>query len=377
MRTHVATVSRLIIVTRSAALLSLSIGLAACAGVSTLAVPVPARLASEAYRERMGAIVSSWEAVGGSRTDRPRGWDDGLPAGAAVSAAWWGFYEGDATDSLQKAMDSGAPTVVVPKMPTPWIVSHTLSLRRSGVELCLEPGVVILAAQGAFRGGGEGLIEANGPADFSILGYGAALRMRKSDYQKAPYEPAEWRHAISVRGVSRVLIAGLRIESSGGDGIYVGTLRDGDVHVPCEDIVLRDLEILDNHRQGVSIISARRLLIENCLIAGTSGTLPQSGIDFEPNSNDPGFKDCVVRDCRIERNAGVGLLFLLSNLGARSEPISIHVQGCIIDNFPISVWLHGADNHVRGTLSFAGNSFRGLRILNGTPDLSVALSSAP
>ncbi len=274
-------------------------------------------------------------------------------------------------------MDSGAPTVVVPKMPTPWIVSHTLSLRRSGLELCIEPGVVILAAKGAFRSGGESLIEADGVADFSILGYGAALRMRKSDYQKAPYVTAEWRHAVSLRGVSRALIAGLRIESSGGDGIYVGTLSDGNVNVPCEDLVLRDLDILDNHRQGVSITSARRLLIENCLISGTSGTLPQSGIDFEPNSNDPGFADCVVRGCRIERNAGVGLLFVLSNLGPRSEPISIRVQGCIIDNFPISVLLHGTGNHVRGTLSFSGNSFRGLRILGGTPGAFSSLQLGP
>ncbi len=65
MRSYPVTVSRLLIVARSAALFSLSISLAACAGVSTLRVPVPALLASEAYRERIGAIVSTWEASRG------------------------------------------------------------------------------------------------------------------------------------------------------------------------------------------------------------------------------------------------------------------------------------------------------------------------
>jgi hypothetical protein len=356
-----------------AALIALSLLISACAGASSPPSATSASFDSAGHHSRIESIVSQWEKEGGSRTTPTVRWKSFPPEGAAVSAAWWGFKAADATDSLQAAVDSGASVVVVPRMPTPWILSRTLDLRSGQVELLLEAGVVVLAAEGAFRGGGDSLIEARGAADFSILGYGASLRMRKKDYQNAPYERAEWRHAISLRGVSRVRIAGLSIESSGGDGVYVGTNN----HAPCEDLVLQDLDIVNNHRQGVSVISARHFLIENCHIVGTSGARPMSGIDFEPNSGDPGFTDCVIRGCRIERNAGVGLLIVLSNLGPETEPVSIRVEGCTIDNFPIAVWLHGLEGKVRGDLTFSGSALKGMRFLRGSSDFSVVSRQAP
>ena len=358
---------------RIPALLALLLLLAACAGTSSPRASALWSSSAGAYSARIASFISSWESAGGSRERRPQGWEADPPAGAAVSAAWWGYTPADATEALQAAVDSGSRVVVVPRMSGPWILSRTLDLRAGGLELALEPGVVILAAQGAFRGGGDCLITASGAADFSILGYGATLRMRKSDYRKRPYDRAEWRHAISLSGAARARIAGLRIESAGGDGIYVGVQRSQGAHVPSEDLTLQDLEILDSYRQGVSVISARHLLIENSLIRGSSGAMPMSGIDFEPNGGDPGFEDCVVRACRIVGNAGVGVLCVLSNLGADAAPVSIRIQDCTIDNPPVAVWLRGLDNHVRGTLAFSGISFRGLQFLRGSPDFSVVL----
>ncbi len=352
---------------RIVALLTLSLSLTTCIGIPSPPAPQRAREAAAAISERIASIVASWEAAGGSRELRlPAG-----RAGTAVSAAWWGFDPMDSTSALQAAVDSGAATVVVPLMKEPWILSRTLDLRGGRVEILLEPGVVLLARQGAFRGRGECLIEAVGAVDFSILGYGATLRMRKEDYLQSPYQRAQWRHAVSLRGVARARIAGLRIENAGGDGIYVGVQRRGDIHEPCEDLLLQDLEILDCNRQGVSIISARRLLIEDSLIKGSSGALPMSGIDFEPNGGDPGFEDCVVRSCRIAGNKGVGILYALSKLDAADAPVSIRVQDCVIDNLPIAVWLRGLNNGVRGTLTFSGSSFRGLKFLRGSSDFSI------
>ncbi len=361
---------------RTAALLALTVLLAACAGASPPRMSARSSTSDAVYAARVASLISTWESAGGSRERRPPGWIAGPPEGAAVSAAWWGYNPADATDALQASIDSGARTIVVPLMAGPWILSRTLDLRSGGVELALEPGVLVLAAKGAFRSAGDCLIQAHGAADFAILGYGATLRMRKSDYQKRPYEQGEWRHAISLHGVARARIAGLRIESAGGDAIYVGIQNGPDGRVPCEDLTLQDLEILDSYRQGVSVISARRLLIEDSQISGTSGTLPMSGIDFEPNGNDPGFEDCIVRGCRIAGNAGVGILLVLSNLGAQVVPVSIRIQDCAIDNLPVAVWLRGLDNHVRGTLTFAGTSFRGLQFLRASSDFSVVFESS-
>ena len=102
-----------------------------------------------------------------------------------------------------------------------------------------------------------------------------------------------------------------------------------------------------------------------------------SGIDFEPNGGDPGFVDCIVRGCQITGNAGVAILCVLTNLGAGTAPVSIRVQNCFLDSLPVAAWLRGLDNHVRGTLTLAGNSFRGLQFLRASSDFAVVFEQSP
>ena len=40
-----------------------------------------------------------------------------------ANVAWWGFNAEDSTQFLQAAIDSGAPTVVIPYMGPPWIIT--------------------------------------------------------------------------------------------------------------------------------------------------------------------------------------------------------------------------------------------------------------
>jgi polygalacturonase len=107
--------------------------------------------------------------------------------------------------------------------------------------------------------------------------------MWKEDYQSEEYRKAEWRMGISLRGCSDVTVEGLSIEKTGGDGVYIGATQEQPF---CRDVTIRDVECVDNHRQGISVISAENLLIENCLFAKTDGTAPQAGIDLEPNGPD-------------------------------------------------------------------------------------------
>ena len=242
----------------------------------------------------------------------------------SADAAWWGFNPEDATDALQAAINSGAKKVTVPYKGQPWIV-RPLRLR-GHLELVLEPGVMLLAKKGEFRGGGDSLLAAFGVDDLTIRGYGAILRMRKTDYQHPPYARAEWRMGIGLYGCRRVRIEGLRIESTGGDGIMVGS---GVNHRPCEDVAIRDCVCHDNHRQGISVVNANRLLLENCVLSGTSGTPPEAGIDLEPDLPEERLTDCVVRNCRFENNAGHAILVYLNRLSSKSQPVSILFDNCV------------------------------------------------
>jgi len=241
-----------------------------------------------------------------------------------ANASWWGFDPADATGALQAAIDSTAKTVVVPFMGSPWIV-RPIQLR-SNLALVFDPGVVVLAKRGEFKSGGDSLFSAADCENITIRGYGARLRMWKKDYQNPPYEKAEWRMGIDIIGCKNVLIEGVRVESTGGDGIYIGTTSKNRWS---EKITIRNCDALDNHRQGISVISAQDLLIENCEFSGTSGTAPQAGIDFEPNRADERLVNCIVRNCLFRGNAGAAMQVYLKPLDATSQPLSIRFENCV------------------------------------------------
>ena len=242
-----------------------------------------------------------------------------------ANAAWWGFNEADSTAAIQGAIDSGAKKVVVPFVGKPWIVTPVKL--RGDLELVFEPGVLVLAKRGEFKGKGDSLFAANGAENLTMRGYGATLRMWKKDYQDpAHYEKAEWRMGIRLMGCKNVLIEGLRVESSGGDGIYVD---GGSDRRWGENITVRDVVCDDHHRQGMSVISAQNLLVENCVFSNTSGTPPEAGIDFEPDSADQRFVNCVVRNSVFENNSGHQILIYLNPMTIESEPVSIRFENCV------------------------------------------------
>ncbi|MBO7679464.1 MAG: right-handed parallel beta-helix repeat-containing protein, partial [Thermoguttaceae bacterium] len=219
-------------------------------------------------------------------------------------ASWWGFNADDVTASLQAALDSGVKTLRIDKQSAPWTVTP-LTIP-SDIEVVIDPGVTIQANEGAFRGKTEFLFSVPYQKNVVIRGAGddSVLLMRKSDYHKEPYEKSEWRHGICLRAVKNVRIENLVIRSTGGDGIYLGAGKGG---APCEDVTIRGVICDDNNRQGISVISAKNLLIENCVLSNTRGTAPESGIDFEPNAANECLINCVMRGCVMENNAGDGI----------------------------------------------------------------------
>lgn len=243
---------------------------------------------------------------------------------ADASAAWWGFNEADSTTALQDAFNSKAKRVLIPYMGKPWIV-RPLFLR-SNQEIDLAPGVIILAKRGEFQSMQDSLFTARDISNLTIRGYGATLRMWKHDYQNPPYKKGEWRMGIALRGVKNVRIEGLRVENTGGDGFYVD---GGNTRLWSEDVTLRDCVSDNNHRQGVSVISAVNLTIENCVFSNTSGTAPEAGIDLEPDEPNQRLQNIVIRNSTFENNQGHEMLVYLNRLNGTSAPVSILFDHCV------------------------------------------------
>ena len=220
-----------------------------------------------------------------------------------VKVSDFGWNAEDATEIVQAALDSGAKRVVFDNKGAPWIVKPVKA--HSNTDIVFEDGVELLAKKGEFHGKRDFLLDMSYATNSTLTGLGekgGVLRMRKADYQKPPYSHSEWRYALSLLGAVRVKVENMSFVESGGDGICLG--RDA------QDIVIRKCRCVENHRQGISVCSAKNLLIEDCLLVNTSGTPPSAGIDFEPDHARHRISNCVMRNCRIEGNRGEGYRYL-------------------------------------------------------------------
>lgn len=309
-----------------------------------------------------------------------------------ASAAWWGFDPQDGTKALQDAINSGAQRLLVPKMDGEWIVQPIFLA--SDQEIIFEEGVVVAAKPGAFKGVMDNLFSARGKTNINLRGSGAIFRMRKQDYTSEAYPKAEWRHALGLYGCSNVRIEGLTFRDSGGDGIYIGAGGEGanhpgygpfDPNLPlfCSRVHIKDVVCDNNHRQGVSVTGADELLIENTRLANTGGTLPQSGIDFEPNSPGCRMSSIALRNCIIEDNAGSGIVFHFKQLDRqKSHPVSITIGGTRVQNNRLAVYFSSdlsSATAPRGRIIFyADNQMDMSKVQMGIPpggDKTIALDS--
>jgi hypothetical protein len=214
--------------------------------------------------------------------------------------------------------------VIIPYVRKEWIV-RPIKLA-SDQEIVFEPGVVVVAKKGEFKGKNDCLFSAIGKKTITLRGYGATLSMRKEDYAGANYQRGQWRHVLLFVGCSNVKVLGLVLRDSGGDGIYLG--QGSTTSPPCKDILIKDCICDNNYRQGISVISAENLQIANCIFKNTSGHSPSAGIDIEPNGSSNKLANIVVSNCVSENNQGRGFVVALHKLTKLSADISILFVDC-------------------------------------------------
>jgi len=259
----------------------------------------------------------------------------------------------DATALLQAALRSDVACVRVPHDGQPWIV-RPLVIQRDRFELVLDPGVELVAKAGEFHGPTDALLTLQGVRDVKLRGRGATLRMRRDDYEHPPYRSSEWRHALVLRGSSRVEIADLTIEDAGGDGIYLGGA--GPSGPSNEDVWIHDVVVDRSLRQGLSVITARRLVVEDSVFRRSGPRPPAAGIDIEPNHPYEPIEAVVVRRCLMLDNHGLGMHTWLRHLDASSAPVSIVWEHNVVRGSPIGI--HGtgaAQPGPRGTVAYRNN----------------------
>ena len=159
--------------------------------------------------------------------------------------------------------------------------------------------------------------------NITIYGYGAKIVMWKIDYANASlYNHSEFRFGIAVYASANLRILGLNVSSTGGDGLYFEDV---------ENVFVKDVSLFDNFRQGMSVISAENLTVEDSLLANTGGTWPMCGLDLEPDYPYQKFINITFRRVESRGNAGCGFSVAPAALNGRAQQISITFEDCIAE----------------------------------------------
>jgi FG-GAP-like repeat/RTX calcium-binding nonapeptide repeat (4 copies) len=256
-----------------------------------------------------------------------------------VYADAYGFNASDATTALQAAIDSGADRVIVRNQGTPWLISKTIQLK-SNQEIRFEPDVVVRAKSGSFLKNDLPLFQALGINNIKLVGEGegvrqATLAMNKNEFSVTSNS---YGHIIGIEGTDNFTISGLTLTGAGGDGIIVDAYSYGQpIPVPntlnySDHGLIDNVTAINNRRNGLSVISAQNLIIQNSKFINSSDENPATGIDFEPDFSYNRLSNIIVSNVDISGNQGNGLSFSLTALDNNSTPTSITIDGATIDN---------------------------------------------
>ncbi len=257
-----------------------------------------------------------------------------------AKASWWGFDKENATKCLQAAINSGVKKLVIDNTGSDWILDPVELVDNQ--EIVLAENVILTARKGGYKDIRDAMISGYARKNIIIRGEpGAMIRMHKADYQnEKEYKHSEWRHTIALWACEDVVIRDLNIKSSGGDGIYLGANWITNLHGKistrkvdhrdgigaCVNVLIENVICDDHHRQGISVISAKNLIIRKCVLKNTKGTAPMAGIDFEPNRAKEVLENCIMEDCVVENNAGGGILVATEI----DTPIDLKIRRCKI-----------------------------------------------
>ena len=252
----------------------------------------------------------------------------------------YGYDAIDATQFLQAALDDPTAAVIIidADVSSIWITDG-LTLSRDNVRIELDPGVTVQALDNAL-GVFEPLLVIVGCSNVFVEGNGGTFVMDKSQYPSN----SEFRHCIGLRGPENVTVQNLTLTGAAGDGIEVGPNYvidvndldgDGDTTdeepiVPARNITLNNLLCDANNRQGMSVLNVIGLNVNGSTFSNTAGTLPGSGVDFEPFKSYQFLQGITMTVCTFHGNEGNGIQFAGVDLRPSSAPVDISITGALV-----------------------------------------------
>lgn len=147
----------------------------------------------------------------------------------------------------------------------------------------------------------------------------------------------EWGFGIEIKASSCITVENIEIFNCWGDCICTGynVLYDdsGDAYdgEQCENISIINCKLHDARRQGISVCSGIDMVIRDCEIYNIVGTMPQSGIDIEPDWVGKA-KHLTIDNCYIH-NTEMASIIVAGNIEGNTMATKddIRITDCRVD----------------------------------------------
>jgi hypothetical protein len=239
-----------------------------------------------------------------------------------VIASSFGYNATNATTAFQNAINNPADTTIVDFVGNgEWKIDATTFFNLAGKTILFEANVKVIARSGFTEN--DNLFRIRYCNGVKIIGNNTLFKM-----QKAEYTTGEFRHCIAIVDCDNVEVSNITAADSGGDGVFIAAF--GPAKLYSENIILRNIVCDNNRRQGISVISVKNLLVEHCIFKNTNGTLPEAGVDFEPDHDYERLENIVFKKCNFTNNYGNGIALALINLSSTSVPVDITFNDCYL-----------------------------------------------
>lgn len=223
----------------------------------------------------------------------------------------------DYTTQIQKAFDD-QKKIIMPNFPLQvkgiWVRSNSEVWFQPKSKLAMKPTsdthYMVLALIGV--------------ENVSI--YNADL---EGEYSRHLGNAGAWGYGLDIRGSKNIKIYNCYIRNCWGDGIVISSnpnkFTKGLNLFETNNIVIENVVVDFNRRNGVTIAGGENIQIKNALISNTFGTQPKSGIDFEPDNGNHQLKNISLRDVTFFNNA-FGLNFYLNSYAVHNKNKTLNID---------------------------------------------------
>lgn len=140
----------------------------------------------------------------------------------------------------------------------------------------------------------------------------------------------EWGYGIHIENSENVTVNNASVSNCWGDGIYIGNkMYSSNQRFSTNSININSPVVENCRRNGISICMGQNITVKNAVIKNINGTLPQAGIDIEPEW-DRGVLPIVFDNIKIintytENCAGDGIQFFLNFLSDKGLSTNIDI----------------------------------------------------